>query len=33
MANTLKKGAEQLSQLAGTAPPKTATRAHRAKPE
>ncbi|MBK7543179.1 MAG: hypothetical protein IPI57_15795 [Candidatus Competibacteraceae bacterium] len=32
MANTLKKGAAQLGQLAGTAPPKTASSAHRAKP-
>ena len=32
MANKLKKGAAQLSQLAGTAPPKTASSAYRAKP-
>ena len=31
MANTLKKGAAQLSQLAGTVPPKTFRSAQRAK--
>ncbi len=32
MANTLKKGAAQLSQLAGTAQPDTSTRTRRTKP-